>query len=142
MHRRRLMVDIVERLRQPWLPSHLDHTLMRKAAAEITRLRAELEQCRTLVAEWVSTGAEGQSTILKLLEERTRLKGEVAELAEENALIRRLANKYLAEVERKDAALAFYADGSNWSDPFGMSSIINEGGKIARAALTSQEPRT
>jgi hypothetical protein len=73
------MVDIVERLRQPWLPSHLDHTLMRKAAAEITRLREEVEQCRTLVAEWVSTGAEGQSTILKLLEERTRLKGEVEE---------------------------------------------------------------
>jgi predicted nuclease with TOPRIM domain len=46
---------------------------------EITRLKAEVEQFRTIVAEWVSTGAEAQSTILKLLEERTRLKAEVEE---------------------------------------------------------------
>lgn len=56
----------------------------------------------------------------------------------------RAANKIdrlTAEVERLRAALEWYADGSNCSNPFGMSSIIYEGGKIARAALT-QEPRT
>lgn len=42
-----------------------------------------------------------------------------------------------AENEKLRAALAFYANGENWSNPFGISSILNDGGKHARAALSS-----
>jgi hypothetical protein len=48
------MVDIVERLRQPWLPSHLDHTLMRRAAAEITCLREEVKR-KDAALEWYAS---------------------------------------------------------------------------------------
>jgi hypothetical protein len=45
-----------------------------------------------------------------------------------------------ARVEELEGALRFYADGSNWANPFGMSSILHDGGKVARAALSASQP--
>jgi hypothetical protein len=45
-----------------------------------------------------------------------------------------------ARVAELEGALRFYANGENWSNPFGMSSIIYDGGKIARAALSQPAP--
>jgi glutamate-1-semialdehyde aminotransferase len=44
-----------------------------------------------------------------------------------------------AEVERLREALKFYADKSNWTNPFGCPPAIHDHGEKARAALTSQE---
>jgi hypothetical protein len=69
--------------------------------------------------------------------ERQRL---VDRIAERDATIARLE----AEVERKDAALKYYADEHRQhptSGPWGVNST--DFGKVARAALNpSQEPRT
>jgi hypothetical protein len=66
-----------------------------------------------------------------------RLEAEVTELTDENALIRKLANKYLAEVERLRAALEGVLKAGVYNDACECMSC-----EMARAALTpSQEPR-
>ena len=80
------MADIVERLRDCWLGEPVQ-SLMEEAAVEITRLRA---------------GGCARDQGL------TQYCAEAARLAEENADIRRLANKYLAEVASKDKQFEDY----------------------------------
>ena len=62
--------------------------------------------------------------------ERQRL---VDRIADRDATIARLE----AEVERKDAALRFYADRLNWISQFGPSPATLDGGKHARDVLFS-----
>jgi len=86
---------------------------------------------RTIDGVTVISPAPAPDALIARLEE-IGATGSAKHILDQHIEITRLT----AEVERLREGLAFYADGSNWSNPFGMSSIIYEGGKIARAALT------
>jgi hypothetical protein len=90
------------------------------------------------------------------MEEIARLKAEVEELKDGIAHLQEIVNSdtseeeriraenvsFKAEVERKDAALRYYAEPHKWPNdgPWGANS--NDWGKVARAALTPAQEKT
>ena len=76
------MSDIVERLRQPWPPSHSEDPLMTEAADEITRLKAEVERLTETERRKHSANVSLQGQVTNRTDEIARLKAEVKRLTE------------------------------------------------------------
>ncbi|MFF3923128.1 hypothetical protein [Paenibacillus lactis] len=78
--------------------------------------------------------AKSNKYITYLLQEIERLQGEVqfwrisAENQQQNNF------RFMAEIERKDEALRFYADKENYNHPY-VPAVVEDAGKRAREAL-------